>query len=448
MIDQGLIAPFLGALQACVSVLLTMCYGVTGRRLRLIHDSTINGMAVLGDKLFLLALIVVILRKHLDMGTALNYIPVLRQPLRVWAGIYTFISIGIGHLVSRMFQLPQLVTPACAFNNTTSLPLLLLQSLDSVGILQVILRKGEDAMEEIERAQSYFLVCAVVSKTIAYTSARRRRTAHREHLAAAPAGPEGAQQVVSNRMQCWSHWLGSLFPHRMKQELMAAFGDPFADLAVGCTLLGALLGLVRALHRAFFARDEDGGIFHAWPNDQRTKHGAPLHDVADLHGWVKTGLRVITTIFLVRLMVWPALSISLVYGLAWWTALLGDDPMLWFSMMLMPVGPPALVISGLAELAQESESEKMAIAKTLAAPLRLLDWAKLLIGPDHVCPDAVRVLYDHGAFKGVGGGLAGPPDGAMTSTLHDRDRRHSIFNQFHRTTDTSWQKGRLDVTHH
>jgi hypothetical protein len=33
-------------------------------------------------------------------------------------------------------------------------------------------------------------------------------------------------------------------------------------------------------------------------------------------------------------------------------------------MMLMPAGPPALVISGLAELAQASEEEKMVMKHT------------------------------------------------------------------------------------
>lgn len=42
-----------------------------------------------------------------------------------------------------------------------------------------------------------------------------------------------------------------------------------------------------------------------------------------------------------------------------------SDPILWFSLMLMPAGPPALVISGLAELARVSQAEKMAVAKTL-----------------------------------------------------------------------------------
>lgn len=59
-------------------------------------------------------------------------------------------------------------------------------------------------------------------------------------------------------------------------------------------------------------------------------------------------------------------SISVIYGLAKKTRIVCDDPILWFSMMMMPQGPPALVISGLGELADISEQEKMAIAKTLS----------------------------------------------------------------------------------
>jgi hypothetical protein len=75
--DDGLLPPFMGALKACVSVLLTMCYGVAARRLSLIHDTTINDMSALGVKLFLPALIVVNLGKELHIGTAMNYLPVL-----------------------------------------------------------------------------------------------------------------------------------------------------------------------------------------------------------------------------------------------------------------------------------------------------------------------------------------------------------------------------------
>lgn len=78
MPSEGLVTPFLGALQACVSVLLTMCYGVAARRLHLIQEITINDMLGPGVKLLLPALVVVHLGQQLHLGTAMNYIPVIR----------------------------------------------------------------------------------------------------------------------------------------------------------------------------------------------------------------------------------------------------------------------------------------------------------------------------------------------------------------------------------
>lgn len=270
-----------------------------------------------------------------------------------------------------------------------------------MGALKLILGDG-DIADGVERAQSYFLVCAVVSKTIAYvvgpkmlqdgncasseSSSPEAQPDDDEQLtentSLLPQRAQKARTILGDRFQVWSQRLGSFFPHRVKQDLMATFGSPFADVAISCTLLGALLGLVPQLHRAFFWSVEDGGIFHAWLTTSVRNIGRLFPTLQIFMVGCKLGvtfermvaegdsgpipIKAITTIFLVRLVLWPALSISIIYGLAKKTKILGDDPMLWFSMMLMPAGPPALVISGLAELAQASESEKMAIAKTVA----------------------------------------------------------------------------------
>lgn len=47
------------------------------------------------------------------------------------------------------------------------------------------------------------------------------------------------------------------------------------------------------------------------------------------------------------------------------TSLLGNDPMLWFAMMLMPVGPPAMMLSALMEIKGAPGPEKMAVARVL-----------------------------------------------------------------------------------
>lgn len=77
MSENGFIPPLIGALQACVSVLLTMSYGVLARRLKLIQEQSINDMGALGVKLFLPALLIINLGKQLHLGSAMNYLPVL-----------------------------------------------------------------------------------------------------------------------------------------------------------------------------------------------------------------------------------------------------------------------------------------------------------------------------------------------------------------------------------
>jgi hypothetical protein len=81
MLEGDIVTPFLGALQACVSVLLTMSYGAIAERLRLVKESSISDMAGLGVKLFLPALIVVHLGEQLHADIVLNYVPVLGEAL-------------------------------------------------------------------------------------------------------------------------------------------------------------------------------------------------------------------------------------------------------------------------------------------------------------------------------------------------------------------------------
>lgn len=72
-----------------------------------------------------------------------------------------------------------------------------------------------------------------------------------------------------------------------------------------------------------------------------------------------------TFVLVVRFVIWPAISIPIIWALSSKTGFLGSDPMLWFSMMLMPTGPPALGLIALADVADDSEDNKMSIAKFL-----------------------------------------------------------------------------------
>lgn len=76
-LSKGLVQPFLGALQACISVLLTLLYGVITRHVSLINDETIDQMSGICVKIFLPALILVKLGSELSLDIALHYVPVL-----------------------------------------------------------------------------------------------------------------------------------------------------------------------------------------------------------------------------------------------------------------------------------------------------------------------------------------------------------------------------------
>ena len=60
-----------------------------------------------------------------------------------------------------------------------------------------------------------------------------------------------------------------------------------------------------------------------------------------------------------------SISIPVIWALASKTSVLGNDPMLWFCLMLMPTGPPAIKLTALADVNGSSEHEKMSIAKFL-----------------------------------------------------------------------------------
>lgn len=61
-----------------------------------------------------------------------------------------------------------------------------------------------------------------------------------------------------------------------------------------------------------------------------------------------------------------SISVSLVYVIAAKTSWLPHNPMLWFTMMLMPAGPSAMKVMVLADVADAEHKDKMIIAKFLA----------------------------------------------------------------------------------
>ncbi|KIW73906.1 hypothetical protein PV04_01986 [Phialophora macrospora] len=152
-------------------------------------------------------------------------------------------------------------------------------------------------------------------------------------------------------------------------------------------IIGAVIGLIPVLHRAFFNDTSEGGVFTAWLTASLKSIGelfVPLPVVVagvSLYAAMKEARNsssdtsaerakkmpwvTVAFIMLIRFVVWPAGSIYLVYLVAKEGTILGSDPMLWFAMMLMPTGPPAMKLITLIQVSDAEEEDERNIAKLL-----------------------------------------------------------------------------------
>ena len=337
----------------------------------------------------------------------------------------------LGWFLSRFFKFPSWVTPAISFNNTTALPLLLIESLASTGILDQLLASDTDTAEAaLMRAQSYFLVNAMIGDTLTFalgpklldgenapekkkdSDDENRRTLNENGLAPEPSngnithGACPSDQDSRQGNDEASDERTSLLPSFVRNGELAAerygydkggkawerfppwtqsflhFSYAFLHAPLLGALTGAILGLVPPFHKAFFGDPEHGGIFTAWLTDSVQNIGGLFASlqVVVVGAKLSSSLRKmkrgensgtvpwppVVLVTVMRFVIWPAVSIVFVYLIASRTTLLDDDPMLWFAMMLMPTGPPAMKLTALADVSGSSEEEKMSIAKFLS----------------------------------------------------------------------------------
>jgi len=322
---------------------------------------------------------------------------------------------GLGILLTKYFKFPDWVTPAIAFNNTTALPLLLVQSLQATGVLDTL----DSSSDVLDRAKSYFLVNAMIGNSLTFAlgpkllngqnedapdekedndeenegddgqqDAERgegeSRTLEEETEATEQDSllPNGAVRQGVRAQRKASHHGGRLwskFPPWLQSTLDFAY--QFWNPPLVGALIGALLGLTPPLHKLFFSSQQEGGYLNAWLQASIKNIGSLFASLQVVVVGVKLSQSLLKmkkgeksgsvplvpmiSVTIVRFILWPLISIPLIWVLAKKTNVLSDDPILWFTMMLMPAGPPALKLTALADVNGATEDEKMSIAKFL-----------------------------------------------------------------------------------
>ncbi|KAK4183073.1 putative transporter [Podospora australis] len=412
MAGSGLFESFLGAIQASLSVLLVMSYGGVAGYLGLLDRKACKSISTVCVRIFLPALLITKLGSELNAGSGMNYVPIV-----IWGVVCHLISFGIGMIAQHGLGMPDWATVAILINNTTSYPLLLIAALEETGILESLIVADESAKEAVERAKSYFLVFSTMSNCITFAIGPRliedggpdsdndqsdedeetdveanenthllppdqRRKPQRPRQQSSGADdedenrpaiiPENTWDSLSDRTKWWSTFILDFF----NAPLIGA-------------LIGALLGLVPALHKAFFNSPQEGGIFTSWLTASLKTISAlfaplpvivtgvslfdSLRDTKRGKNKEKLPWGTVGFILGVRFIIWPIASIGLIWALASKTSLLGSDPILWFTLMLMPTGPSAQKLISLVQVSDVSKEQESLISRLLAVSLSLLD---------------------------------------------------------------------------
>ncbi|TQN66523.1 putative transporter [Colletotrichum shisoi] len=403
---ESILVPFLGAFQASLSVLLTISAGVIAAQFGLLDDASSKKLSTFCVRLALPALLITNVGSQLELDTAVRYVPIV-----IWAIFYTVVSIGIGFILTKVFGMPDWVIPAIAFNNTTSLPLLLVQSLDATGILSSI----DDSSGVVTKAKSFFLVNAMVGNSLTFALGPRLLNGQEEEapdktesdneddddtvgeddlesqeqdaverneqtsLLPKPAAAKGTRVGYFAYRKGSKYW-SSLSP---TARSILAMMYSFVNAPVIGALLGAFIGLVPALHRLFFNEPEEGGYLNAWLTSSIKNVGELFAVLQVIVVGVKLSKAILQykngndskesrvplvpflAVTFVRFILWSVISIGVIYVLASRTNVVTQDPLLWFCLMLMPTGPPAMKLSALADCEDSEESQKMLIAKFL-----------------------------------------------------------------------------------
>jgi predicted permease len=428
MAPTGLLDSFLAAVQASLSVLLVIFYGGVAAHLNLLNSANTKAISKICVRMFLPALLIVQIGSELHAGAAKRYLLIF-----IWAIFCHVISFLIGIFAHLVLGMPDWTTVALMFNNTTSYPLLLVAALNDTGILKSLIITDESTRAAVERAKSYFLVFATVSSCL--TFAVGPRLIDSEHAAEESKDQDSEQgddlddassdvraneetglltnnpstvrfsdpfaqnsffpssrKQATARVQTPQNRRASIVPRKHWTRLgprakwwLLFISDFFNAPLVGA-VIGTIIGLIPALHRAFFNSTYEGGIFTAWFTSSLKSIGSlfvPLPVVVagvSLYTSWREARRssedrklpwiTVTFILAVRFIIWPVASIALIYALASKTDILGEDPMLWFTMMLMPTGPPAMKLITLIQVSDAEEEDEKNIAELLTVSSR------------------------------------------------------------------------------
>ncbi|ODQ53265.1 auxin efflux carrier [Saitoella complicata NRRL Y-17804] len=370
----------IAAAQASFSVLLVLLYGYISRRYSLISEEGERNMSYLGVHVFLPALLFTQIGPQVSVSKLIEY-----WPLVLGAPAFMAVSLLLGWVGHKFFGMPGWIMAAAVFNNVTSLPLLLLESLEKTGTLEP-LAGGGSVSDALAKGKSYILVNALVNNIMRFAfgpmliEKGEEEDQERDEEAEGGNGRDNdddRQPLLNGRGRSNSDISRKSHDSdrsmeastRVKKDAMTIFQKVKASMnppLVG-GLIAVFIGCIPVLHKLFFSDDgalnpsltqsidKLGGLYTALQmftlgSKLQSKRGASVPTFALIY------------LFAIRFLIIPALSLTAVYFLhGYWTS----DLMLNFILAIGPVGPPAITLAAVVEMSGVGAAEEGRVARML-----------------------------------------------------------------------------------
>ncbi|KZV81213.1 hypothetical protein EXIGLDRAFT_731583 [Exidia glandulosa HHB12029] len=368
-------ASLLGAVQGTLSVLVVFTAGFICARSGLLDKAAVRRIAKLCSTIFLPLLLVDQIGEDLSLSLlkAAWIVP-------VWGAVSTGVAHGIGWAAQRVFKLPAWTIVASGRPNATALPLMLLDALSKLGVLDALQRSGESRSEVLDRAKSLILLNVVVQQCITFmagpeilahdlpeggnkrsSSSRLPTIQDTEHVGLLAEHDEDDSDDEESLRGRITEPLDTLddtpnFPKfrlpRRLRWVSKVFG--FLNPPLIGAIVAVLLSAIPPLHHVLY--DSDGAL-NVPLLDPISKLGniyvtlqmfAVGAELAVTSSSDRPNARSILIPLSVRFAIMPLLAL----GFVWATArrgVYGDDPLVWFLLILVPTGPSAVVLATLAD---------------------------------------------------------------------------------------------------
>lgn len=161
---HNLLETAVGSAEASIAVLLVLFFGYLAQYAGWVNAEGEKQISHLCITVFLPALLFTQIGSHATISNLVDYGIIII--LSIFAMVVSYL---VGALTHRVLKGPRWTSAAFIFHNATSLPLLLISSLEKTGTIRILIGKhGGSVADAVARGRTYLLIAALVGNVFRF----------------------------------------------------------------------------------------------------------------------------------------------------------------------------------------------------------------------------------------------------------------------------------------